>query len=180
MLPFVRIGPVLVQVSGLALLAGIWIGSELVEKEANRLRLNAAAILNLIIYALIGGLIGARLLFALEHFSAYLASPISLFAISGTALDAWGGLLVGLVVGFTLWPLKALPLRPTLDALAPGLAVFMIALSLANLLSGDGYGLPLDAPWAIYLWGAYRHPTQIYELLLAIGVLIAWRLELAG
>jgi prolipoprotein diacylglyceryltransferase len=50
----------------------------------------------------------------------------------------------------------------------------MISLSVANLLSGEGYGLPLQAPWAIYLWGAYRHPTQIYELLLSIGVLVAW------
>ena len=71
-------------------------------------------------------------------------------------------------------------LRHTLDALAPGLAVFMIALGVANLLSGDGYGLPLEAPWAIHLWGAYRHPTQIYELLLAFGVLIAWRLTAQG
>ncbi|HET6846796.1 MAG TPA: prolipoprotein diacylglyceryl transferase family protein [Anaerolineales bacterium] len=174
MLPFVRLGPLLVQVSGLALLVGIWIGSDLVEKEALRLRLNAGAILNAIIYGLIAGLLGARLLFALEHLNAYLASPISIFAISGTALDGWGGLCVGLAVAFLYGRSKALPFRHSLDALAPGVAIFMIALSVANLLSGDGYGLPLKAPWAIYLWGAYRHPTQIYELLLAVGVLIAW------
>ncbi len=176
MLPFVRVGPLLVQLPGLALLAGIWIGSDLVEKEAVRIRLNPGALLNLIIYGLIGGLIGARLLYALEHLSAYLASPISVFSISGTALDGWGGLLAGLTVAALYGRSKALPLRPALDALAPGLAVFMIAISLADLLSGDGYGLPLDAPWAIYLWGAYRHPTQIYELLFSIGVLLAWRL----
>jgi phosphatidylglycerol---prolipoprotein diacylglyceryl transferase len=175
MLPFVRVGPLLVQLPGLALLAGLWIGSDLVEKEAVRLRLNASAILNLIIYGLIAGLIGARLLYALEHLNAYLVSPLSLFALSGTALDGWGGLLVGLAVAILYGRSKALPLRHALDALAPGLAVFMIALGVANLLSGDGYGLPLDAPWAIYLWGAHRHPTQIYETLLAIGVLIAWR-----
>ena len=100
MLPFVRLGPLLLQVPGLALLVGIWFASELVEKEALRLRLNVAAILNLVIYALIAGLIGARLLYALEHLNAYLASPISLFAISGGALDGWGGLLVGLGVAF--------------------------------------------------------------------------------
>jgi phosphatidylglycerol:prolipoprotein diacylglycerol transferase len=176
MLPFVRLGPLLVQLPGLAVLAGIWIGSDLVEREAVRLRLGASALLNLIINGMIAGLLGARLLFALEHLDAYLVSPLSLFAISGTALDGWGGLLVGLGVAFLYGRAKALPLRPSLDALAPGLAVFMIALSVGDLLSGDGYGLPLDAPWAIYLWGAYRHPTQIYELLLAIGILIAWRL----
>jgi phosphatidylglycerol:prolipoprotein diacylglycerol transferase len=177
MLPFVRLGPLLVQLPGLALLVGLWVGSDLVEKEAVRLRLNPGAILNTIIYGFIAGLIGARLLYALEHLNAYLASPISLFAISGTALDGWGGLLVGLGVAFLYGRSKAMPFRPSLDALAPGLAAFMIALGLANLLSGDGYGIPLDAPWAIHLWGAFRHPTQIYETLLSIGVLIAWRLR---
>jgi prolipoprotein diacylglyceryltransferase len=176
MLPFVRLGPLLLQLPGLALLIGIWIGSDWVEKQAVRLRLNPGAILNLIIYGMLAGLLGARVLFALEHLNAYLASPISIFAISGTALDGWGGLLVGLAVAFLYGRSKALPLRPSLDALAPGLAIFMIAVSVANLLSGDGYGLPLQAPWAIYLWGAYRHPTQIYELSLAVAVLIAWRL----
>jgi len=174
-LPVVRLGPFLIQLSGLALLAGIWIGSDLVEREARRLRLNVAAVLNLIIYALIGGLLGARLLYALEHIHAYLASPLSLFALSGSALDAWGGLFVGLLVAILYGRSKSLPLRPTLDALAPGLAVFMIAFGLANAFSGDGYGLPLDAPWAVNLWGANRHPTQIYETLLAIAVLLAWR-----
>jgi phosphatidylglycerol---prolipoprotein diacylglyceryl transferase len=176
-LPFVRVGPFLLQLPGLVLLAGLWVGSELVEREALRLRLNAGALLNLIIYGLIAGLLGARLLFALEHLRAYLVSPISIFAISGTALDAWGGLLVGVAVASLYGRSKALPLRPSLDALAPGLAVFMIALSAADLLSGGGYGLPLQAPWAIYLWGAYRHPTQIYELLLGVGVLAAWYLS---
>jgi prolipoprotein diacylglyceryltransferase len=51
----------------------------------------------------------------------------------------------------------------------------MIAAGIANLLGGDQYGTRLQAPWAIYLWGAYRHPTQIYETLLSVGVLLAWR-----
>ena len=180
MLPFVRVGPLLVQVPGLALLAGLWIGSDLVEKEAARLRLNVAAILNLIIYGLIAGLVGARLLFALEHLSAYLAAPLGLFALSGSAMDPWGGLLVGIAVAFLYGPGKDLPFRQTLDALSPGFAVFMIALGTADLLSGNGYGLPLDAPWAIYLWGATRHPTQIYEILLAAGVLAAWHFSRAA
>lgn len=180
MLPFLRLGPLLVQLPGLALLAGIWIGSEAVEREAARLRLNVGAVLNLIVYALIGGLLGARLLYALEHLNAYRLSPISLFALSGAALDGWGGLLIGLAVAFLYGRSKELPLRLTLDALAPGLAVFMLASGVANLLSGDGYGQPLDAPWAIFLWGAYRHPTQIYEILLALGTFLVWRLTRAA
>jgi phosphatidylglycerol:prolipoprotein diacylglycerol transferase len=175
MLPFVRVGPLLVQLPGLVLLAGIWIGTTFVEKESARLRLNPAVVLNLIIYGLIAGLLGARFLYALEHFNAYVAAPIGLFALSATAMDAWGGLLVGIGVAILYGRRRGLPLRQTLDALAPGLAVFMIAVGLANLLSGKGYGLPLQAPWSIHLWGQDRHPTQIYEILLALGVFLVWR-----
>ena len=120
------------------------------------------------------------MLYALEHINAYVASPLSLFALSATAMDAWGGLLVGLAAAYLYGRAKSLPLRLTLDALAPGLVVFMIAISLANLLSGDGYGSPLQAPWAIQLWGEYRHPTQIYEMLLAVGVLLIWKFASSG
>ncbi|MFH1185411.1 MAG: prolipoprotein diacylglyceryl transferase family protein [Chloroflexota bacterium] len=180
MLPFLRVGPLLVQLPGLALLAGIWIGTTFVEKEALRLRLHASAVLNMIMYALIGGLVGARLLYALEHLSAYLAAPLSLLALSATALDASGGMLIGATAAFLYGRAKWLPLRATLDALAPGLATFMIALGVANILSGNGYGSPLEAPWAIYLWGEYRQPTQVYETLLAVGVLLAWKFMPAG
>ncbi len=32
MFPFLRIGPFLIQMSGLALLAGLWVGTTLIEK----------------------------------------------------------------------------------------------------------------------------------------------------
>jgi len=180
MLPFLRVGPLLIQLPGLALLAGIWIGMNFVEKEALRLRLRGSAVLNMIMYGLIGGLVGARLLYALEHLSAYVAAPLSLLAPSTTALDASGGMLVGAAAAFLYGRAKRLPLRATLDALAPGLAAFMIALGVANILSGNGYGSPLQAPWAISLWGEYRQPTQIYETLLAMGVLLVWSFMPAG
>jgi len=180
MLPFVRIGPLLIQLPGLALLAGIWIGTNLVERESIRLRLNASAVLNMIMYALVGGLLGARLLYALEHLSAYVAAPLSLLALSATALDPWGGLLVGAAVAILYGRARGLPLRPTLDALAPGIAAFMIAFGVANTLSGNGYGSPLQKPWAIHLWGESRHPTQIYETVLALGVFLGWKFMQGG
>jgi prolipoprotein diacylglyceryltransferase len=65
---------------------------------------------------------------------------------------------------------KGLSLLPTLDTLTPGAAVFAIFVALAHLSSGDAFGAPTTVPWSIELWGADRHPTQIYELLFAVGV----------
>jgi phosphatidylglycerol---prolipoprotein diacylglyceryl transferase len=171
MLPYLRLGPLLLQTTGLALLLGIWIGSWQTEKEAVRLKIKPELVNNLIFFGLAGGLVGARLAYAATYLNAYLASPLSVFAINTNTLSPVEGLLIGLLVALVYGQRKGLQLRPVLDALAPGLAVFMIFLGMAHLLNGDAYGTQTNLPWAIYLWSAYRHPTQIYEMLLAAGVM---------
>ena len=63
---------------------------------------------------------------------------------------------------------KGLRLLTTLDALALGLAAFGVALGFSYLSSGDAFGAPTSLPWAIELWGEARHPTQVYEILIAL------------
>ncbi|MBI3360269.1 MAG: prolipoprotein diacylglyceryl transferase [Chloroflexi bacterium] len=184
MFPFLRLGPFLLQLPGLALLAGVWLGSSLAEKEAARINVETphvaslpAAIYNLIFYGLIAGIVGARLTYAARYLSAYLANPLSLFALTPNTLWPGAGLVIGIAVAALYGRRKGLPFRPTLDALAPALAAFMAALGVAHFLSGDAFGAPaygpgsVALPWAIYLWDDYRHPTQIYETLAALAVL---------
>jgi len=175
MLPFLRIGPLLIQMSGLALLAGLWVAMTLIEREALRLKINAAAILNMVFYGLLGGVIGARLIYAVQRPSIYLASPLGLLSLSASTLDPMAGLIIGAVIAVLIGRRQNLPLRLTLDALAPGLAVFMIAIGVANILSGNAYGSPSHLPWAIYLWGEYRQPTQVYETVAALIIFLIWR-----
>jgi phosphatidylglycerol---prolipoprotein diacylglyceryl transferase len=59
--------------------------------------------------------------------------------------------------------------------LAPGLAGWMLCLGVAHLLSGDAYGAPSHLPWAIFQWSEYRHPVQLYEIVLALGILLVVR-----
>ncbi len=176
MLPFLRLGPFLLQLPGLAVLGGLWLGSSLAEKEAARLKLNAAIVYNLIFYGLAAGIVGARLAYAARALDTYLASPLSLLALTPATLYPESGLAIGVAVAALYGLRKKLPLRPTLDALAPPLAGLMVALGLAHFLSGDAFGAPASLPWAIYLWDDFRHPSQIYEILAALAVFsIAWK-----
>lgn len=176
MYPVLQIGGLSIQTPGLALLAGIWIALDLVSKDAARHDENAEHAYNAGFYALIAGLIAARLGFVIAHLDAYINSPLSVFSIlPGSALRP-----VGLAVGIAVWlgflhRKKMLNLN-VLDASARALAVLAAAVAAANFLSGDGYGVETGVPWAIDLWSAQRHPTQVYELLAALGVLAAlWR-----
>jgi len=171
MYPYLRLGPFLLQLPLLALLVGVWIGSSLTEKEAVRLKLPSASVANLIFVGLMAGMVGARLAYAARYLQAYLDNPLSLLALNLNTLAGFDGLLIGLVVAALYGWRKKLPLRLTLDALAPGLAAFMIALGVTHLLSGDAFGAPTELPWSIYLWNEFRHPSQIYEILAAVVIL---------
>ena len=168
MLPYLRLGPFLLQTPALALLIGFWLGSWLAEKEAVRLRLNQKHISEIVFNGFIAGIVGARLAYASQYLNVYAANPLSLFAPTLNTLDATAGALIGITASVIFAQRKQLPLRPTLDALAPGLAIFMVALGTTHILSGDAFGAPANLPWSIFLWSDYRHPSQIYETLVAL------------
>lgn len=175
MLPYIRLGPLLLQASGLVLLLGLWIGMTAAEKEARRIGLNPVNIYNLLLVGLVSGIVGARLAYALQYFSIYLKNPLSLFALNFNTLAPFEGFLIGLAVAGLYLARKNLPLRPILDALTPGIAVFFVALGISHILSGEAYGVETQVPWAIFLWGEYRHPTQFYETFAALLILlVAW------
>ena len=168
MFPFVRLGSWLIQMPFLALLVGLWGGMILLEHESKRLQLNPSTVANLVIYSTVAGIIGARLGYALQFRALYASKPLSLLALTPTTLSPSMGLLVGLIAFWILLDHQNLPVRPALDALAPGLALFMVFLGASHILSGDAYGAPTRVPWAIRLWNEYRHPSQFYETFTAL------------
>lgn len=175
MFPYLRLGPFLLQMPLLALLTGLYVGMSLTEREAKRLQLNAFVISNIIFYSVLAGIIGARLGYALEFPALYSANPLGLLALTPTTLSPSAGTIVGLIAFAIFVQHKALPIRPTLDAIAPGLALFMAFVGLAHILSGDAYGTPTSVPWAIRLWNEYRHPSQFYEIFIALTIFLVIR-----
>ncbi len=171
MFPYLSLGPFLLQLPGLVLLAGVYLGLTLAEKEALRLKLDKDHITNLVFWGLVAGVLGARLAYAARFLPVYLEEPLSLLALNPQTLSPVDGVMIGILAASVYVWRRQLPVRPTLDALAPGLAAFLIAIAVSHLLSGDAFGSPTNLPWAIYLWDENRHPTQVYEILLALGVL---------
>jgi phosphatidylglycerol:prolipoprotein diacylglycerol transferase len=180
MFPFFRLGPFLVQIPELTVLLGIIFGSRFAEKEAREKKINPDLISNLIYFGLIAAIVGARLEYALRYLPIYLADPLALLALNLNTLQFSDGIMVGMLVAVIYGFRQKLPLRETLDTLTPGLAIFMIFLGISHLFSGAAYGAPANILWAINLWGANRHPTQIYEILSAAAIFTALRLHVFG
>jgi len=178
MFPLLQVGPFAIQVPGLLLLAAAWIGLTLSEKEAIRQKRPSEQIYGLVFTGIVSSILGAKLWYVGRYLDTYLADPLDIFSFNSNTFDFTAGLVIGIVATIVYGFLKQLPLHITLDTLTPGFAMFAVGLGLSHLASGDAFGAVTTVPWAIELWDAARHPTQIYEILLALVVLaLIWRLR---
>jgi len=167
MFPVLQIGPFALPTSAITLLLGVWVSAYLAERVAPRFRLNPGAVSNLIFLLLGIGLIGARLSYLARYPSTFLHNPLDILSRSPGLLDPAGGVAAAALAGIIYVQRKRLPLWTLLDAMSSPIALMSVALAFSNLASGNGFGRATTLPWGIELWGAVRHPAQIYEMLAA-------------
>lgn len=169
----------------LAIATGLWLGL----REAQRKGLETSEVQSLAIWAVIGGLIGARLFHVVDRWDVYAANPVQAFSIWEGGLAVYGGLAGGVLTGlvYALW--HGLPGWRLADAAAPGMILGQAVGRLACIPNGDAYGAPASVPWAfIYtnpqslvprnLLAVPTHPYPLYELLFDVALLgLLWRLR---
>lgn len=157
------------------LLASGWLGLALASKMAQRRGGNASLLESLVSVVTVAFIAGGRLLFAASHLSAFVQSPLSLVSLNANLFDAWGALVCAGIAAAVVLQRQQMPAGQTLDHLTPLFAAVAVGISLSDLASGAGFGKETSVPWAISLWGASRHPTQIYALLASAAILgITW------
>lgn len=137
-----------------------------------------------VLSALVGGLIGAKFNYLFEH-SDLLREDLLGSIFSGSGLTWYGG-AVGGAIGVLIWlKVRKLCTLKLADAVAPALALGYAVGRVGCQISGDGdYGKPSDLPWAMsYPEGTVPtddkvHPTPIYEsLTMGLFALALWSLR---
>ena len=151
--------------------AAIWIGLWLAEKRSAKHGISANDLNNIVFFPLIGYILGGRILFAVENLSAFIQNPQSLISLNLDLFDPIGGAAIAIIVALIYGQRKKMPLWSTLDALTPLFAIFAVSLGLAHLASGSAFGKETSLPWGMQLWGATRHPSQVYEILASLLIL---------
>jgi phosphatidylglycerol:prolipoprotein diacylglycerol transferase len=174
MLPYLNLGPIGLPTAPLVYILGVWLALYAVDRAARRLGQEPERFYALASVALLAGFLGARLVFILLHRSSYNDNLLGIVWPLTTGYNAIGGLLIGLAAAFFYGRWRRLPLWPSLDVLAPGLLVFLMAASLADFLGGAGYGSLTLWPWGIDQYGVRRHAVQLYEILAGLVALGVW------
>ncbi len=176
-----RLGHLEVRWYGLLLALGIAAGLALTVREAKRKGMAVDPIMDAAIWAVVGGLVGARLFHILDFWEYYSANPGEILSLQLSGLAIYGGLVGGVlaVAAFAAW--KKLSFWRMADAAAVGIPLGQAVGRIGCLINGCNYGSPTDLPWGV-VWtnpaamapvnDVARHPAQAYEILLSLAVLV--------
>lgn len=198
-----KVGPFTIYSYGLMLATGFIVASAVMSREYRRKGLDPNLAGTITLIALVGGVVGSKVLYLIEHWSLFVADPAGM-AFSPGGLSYFGGFLVATGSIYYYARSKKISFLTIADGTTPGL---MLGYGIARLgchFAGDGdYGFPTDLPWGTdYSNGtfppsqAFRsfpeitsrypggvvpdntlcHPTPVYELLICTAFfLIMWR-----
>lgn len=172
MLPTLNIGPVAIPAFPLLLLVAFWAGLWFSAKRAAQLGLDGDHVYNAGLYGLLAGIVGARLWFVLSHWENYAGDLGQAFSLSRSALSLPEGLTIAGLTVLLYLQRQRVALGTFGDAIAPGLALAVSLGHMGAFLGGEGLGRPTNVPWAVELAGAARHPTQLYQAIAALLMML--------
>jgi phosphatidylglycerol---prolipoprotein diacylglyceryl transferase len=175
-LPFVGGLSVSIRWYGILIASSMAIGLWLATREAARRGESPDDLLKAAEFALIGGLVGARLYYVLFNLDYYQTQPWwRILAVWEGGLAIHGGLIGGLLAGGAYVWAKGLPLLTYLDIVAPSLLLGQAIGRWGNFFNEEAFGGPTALPWKLYISEPRRppafvdhqffHPTFLYESL---------------
>ena len=192
------IGGFTVNSFGVMLYLAFVVGGFIWQAELNRKELSGERVWDLVLLALFGGLVGAKLYWVLWNYEQLSADPMGTI-FSGAGLTWYGGFVVGLAAVWVGLRKMKLPLGPSLDGMAVALPISIAIGRVGCFLAGDDYGMPtgsavgvsfpegfpptrvdvLESRYGITVDPALVerfgdvvpvHPTQLYEVALSLVV----------
>jgi prolipoprotein diacylglyceryl transferase len=179
------IGPLSIHAYGLMIalgvVAGVWLMGRRLEASGAGTKEDVSS---MAVWAVVAGVIGARLYHVVTDWSAFKDDPARIVQIWKGGLGIPGGILLGAIVG--VWAIKRRGVDPAraMTAAAPALPLAQAIGRWGNWWNQELYGKPTKLPWALridnvpdgYPAGTTFHPTFLYESLwnLALCALLLW------
>ena len=170
-----QIGPVPLRWYGLLFVGGFFIGQRILARIFRREDVPEQHADALLMYSLIGAVVGARIVHCLFYEpDYYLSNPLAILRIWEGGLASHGG-VIGVVVGMWMASRRLkLPFAWLLDRMAIPSALVAVFIRVANFLNSEIVGNPTGGQWGVVFEAVDalpRHPAQLYE---AFGYLLTF------
>ncbi len=148
----IQIGPLRIQWYGFLLTLAIFIGFELAKRRLKAWGLDTERFEAAVFWAVVFGVVGARLGYVLTSPGYFLENPAEILYIWHGGLSFHGAILGGALAFYYFHRKRGYPLWPYLDAATPGVALGIVAGRIGNLMNGsDTVGrltsLPIGFTW---------------------------------
>lgn len=181
-----HLGPVRLNAYGLMIAIGVIVAVRIAGRRAERMNVGTIEDFSSIAtWAVPAGVIGARIYHVVTDLDRFRGQWLDVFKVWNGGLGIWGGVLLGVIVGF--WRARVRGLDPwwILSCAAPAIPVAQAIGRWGNWWNQELFGRPTSLPWALqvsddvarkagYAAGTTFHPTFLYE---SIGCLVlAWLL----
>ena len=139
-----QIGPFTVYGYGLMIAIGVLAAYLVGEYRAKKYNLNPNMIFSLTISCLIGGIVGAKLLFYIVEIKAIIEDPSILLDITH-GFVVYGGIIGGILTGYVFCKVKKLEFWKYFDLVMPSIALAQAFGRLGCLFAGCCYGRETDS-----------------------------------
>ncbi|MEO0138794.1 MAG: prolipoprotein diacylglyceryl transferase [candidate division WOR-3 bacterium] len=152
----------------LGFLAGVWFASN----HLSKFGISKDRVWDVAIWAMIFGVVGARVFFVIQHWDYYSLNPTEIFAIWKGGMTFYG-ILFGVIPVLWFIHKEKWNFWATLDAAIPGITLGIAIGRWGCFFNGCCYGKPTSLPFGVIFpegsepyiefGGVPVHPSQIYE-----------------
>ncbi len=162
----------------LTMLSGVLVGSIIAYFEVKRHNINKEDFFNMVFYAIIFGLLGARLYYVLFNLDYYLKNAIEILMVWNGGMAIHGAIIGASITMVYFCKKKKMPILKVLDIGCVSLIIGQVIGRWGNFFNGEAHGgnvslnflqqlhLPDFIIKGMYINGMYYHPTFLYESLL--------------
>lgn len=164
-----------IQWYAIIIVTGIVLVSWMATKEGMRVGLQENDVIDFMLWALPISIIGARLYYVIFEWSYYSQHPSQILAIRNGGLAIYGGLIAGAIVLYFYTKNRFINTWTFLDVAAPSVLLGQAIGRWGNFMNHEAFGeittkaflhklhLPSFIINNMYIDGAYRQPTFLYE-----------------
>lgn len=172
-----KIGPLSIYSYGFMVATAFMVATILAALEARREKVPVGRIIDLSLYMIISGLVGARLLYVFLNWKDFIRSPLEAFMLTHGGLVFYGGAILALIAGIWYAKRAGLAVLKTSDLMVPYVALGQAIGRIGCLLNGCCYGKPTEFFLGLVFPGSSQplHATEVYSSLKMVLIFLILR-----
>lgn len=140
---------------GLCAVLGVSFAVYLVARWAPAKGISSDAVYSTAIWAILGGILGARVVHVLDQWEFYSSNPVQIVSLWRGGVGVWGGILGGFIGGLLYARWANLPWRQLADLTAPAMLLGQAIGRVGDIINGEHFAEPTSLPWGF----VYTHPS---------------------